>query len=212
MATKNNPNKISFFNQKEIKSITPAFYGYVHKKKIVTYLPVSHLDKVTFELANAKAGKIGDYSLCSFRMKGVGTFLPSRNSKPFTGKKGKLAFEEEVRLEMEIAPVYLDNAIDTLLEVHPYEEPAYEIYDFTKRNSTPSGYVIELKKKMNLADIVKKISRSFDTANIKENFSFDRVLYCDGMEPDSNLISKALMKNCQIIICTLNKKIIFKKI
>ena len=58
----------------------------------------------------------------------------------------------------------------------------------------------------------KKISKSFDTTNIKENFSFDRILYCDGLEPDSNLISKALMKNCQIIICTLNKKIIFKKI
>ncbi len=212
MTTTIKSNDIKFFTKKEIKSASPVVYGYVNKKKIVTYLPVSHLDKVTFELANAKAGKIGDYSLCSFRMKGLGTFLPSKNSKPFAGRKGKLAFEEEVRLEMEIAPVYLDAAIDTLLSVHPYEEPAYEIYDFMKRGNKPSGYAVVLNSKMKLTDLINKISRSIDKSNVKDNFSFNTVLYCEDLELDNNLISKAVMNKCQIIICNINKKIIFKKI
>jgi len=212
MTTTTKSINIKFFSKKEIKSAEPVVYGYVNKKKIVTYLPVSHLDKVTFELANAKAGKIGDYSLCSFRMKGLGTFLPSKNSKPFAGKKGKLAFEEEVRLEMEIAPIYLDSAIDALLNAHPYEEPAYEIYDFTKRSKNAIGYALELKNKMNLVDIIKKISKSIDTENIKENYNFKKVLYCEGLELDSDLVSKAMVNKCQLIICNLNKKITFKKI
>jgi len=212
MTNLNSEYNITFFNKNEIKIIVPVVYGYIHKKKIVTYLPLSHVDKVTFELANAKAGKIGDYSICSFRMKGLGTFLPSRDAKPFTGKKGKLSFQEEVRLEMEIAPIYLDSAIDALLNAHPYEEPAYEIYDFTKRSKNAIGYALELKNKMNLVDIIKKISKSIDTENIKENYNFKKVLYCEGLELDSDLVSKAMVNKCQLIICNLNKKITFKKI
>ena len=212
MSAQNKIYDIKFFTKQEIKSLTPVVYDYVNKKKIVTYLPVSHLDKVTFELANSKAGKIGDYSFCSFRMKGLGTFLPSKNSNPFSGTKGKLSFEEEVRLEMEIAPVYLDAAIDTLINFHPYEEPAYEVYDFIKRSSKPLGFAVVLKNKMKLTDLINKISKSIDKSNVKGNFSFDRVLYCNELEPDNNLISKAVMNKCQIIICNINKKIIFKKI
>jgi hypothetical protein len=147
-----------YFRKSETKKILPVKFRYIKRNKIVTFVPLSHADKLTFDLAYAGAGSIGNYRVCSFRMKGVGTFVPGKGSKPFAGKKGKLAFEEEVRLEMEFGEENSDGIIDALLESHPYEEPAYEIYDFKKRCKTADTYFLELKKKTGLISILRRFN------------------------------------------------------
>jgi hypothetical protein len=120
-------NIYKIFSRKEIKNLTPVLYEYIIKNKIVTFVPLSHVDKLMFDMSAAGAGIIGNYTVCSFRMKGVGTFMPGNKANPFSGKKGKLAFEEEVRLEMECGTNKTEKVIDVLIKSHPYEEPAYEI-------------------------------------------------------------------------------------
>jgi hypothetical protein len=166
-----------YFSKNEIKNIIPVKSGYITRKKLVTFIPLSHADKLTFDLAYAGAGNIGNYSVCSFRMKGIGTFVPGKNTRPFSGKKGKLAFEEEVRLEMEFGEEHTDGIIVTLLESHPYEEPAYEIYEFKKRSKTPDTYYLELKKKTGLASILRKFNRKLSADAEIPGRSFSKILF-----------------------------------
>ena len=166
-----------YFRKSETKKILPVKFRYVRRKKIVTYVPLSYADKLTFDLAYAGAGSIGNYRVCSFRMKGVGTFVPGKGSKPFAGKKGKLAFEEEVRLEMEFDNNNTDKIIDVMLESHPYEEPAYEIYDFEKRSKTADTYFIELKRKTELGNLLGRFNGKISSGTKISGKGYSKILF-----------------------------------
>ncbi|MHC4990823.1 MAG: Nif3-like dinuclear metal center hexameric protein, partial [Planctomycetota bacterium] len=71
--------------------------------KIVTFCPADAADRVRKALATAGAGRIGDYQLCSFEIRGHGTFLGGEGTSPSVGVAGRLERVEEVRLEM-VAP------------------------------------------------------------------------------------------------------------
>ncbi|MGB9697494.1 MAG: hypothetical protein ACP5P3_07085 [Ignavibacteria bacterium] len=190
-------NIYKYFKKDEIKTLTPFSYLYKEKKKIVTYVPLNHVDKLTFELSNAGAGIIGNYDLCSFRMKGVGTFRPKQGSRPFSGEKGKINFVEEIRLEMECDPIHLDAVVEALLKYHPYEEVAYEIYTFTKRDII-DGYSVILNKKRKLSDILKKFNSELEMDNVQELRSVQKLVILERniSEADYN---KAKLQNLQVI-------------
>lgn len=73
------------------------------------------------------AGKLGEYSKCSFKSKGVGSFLCGEDSSPFIGTKGKYESADEIRIEMICPEEKTNAAVKAMLKVHPYEEPAYDI-------------------------------------------------------------------------------------
>jgi hypothetical protein len=106
------------------------------KYKIVVFVPEQDVDKITFAMANAGAGRIGDYTVCSFRSKGTGTFKGGSSSNPSIGKKRKFEKVKELRLEMLCDKKSLNNALDKMLAIHPYEEPAYEIYEVLVERKT----------------------------------------------------------------------------
>lgn len=96
--------------------------------KLAVFIPSGHVEKVRDALFAAGAGVIGDYDMCSFNAPGYGTFRGNENSNPFVGKKGEFHREEEIRVET-ILPLHLkNNVLKALLDTHPYEEPAYDIY------------------------------------------------------------------------------------
>ncbi len=66
-------------------------------RKLVTFCPIDHAEKVRESIFKAGAGQIGNYDSCSFNTSGEGTFRGSENSNPFVGEKGKLHFEKEVQ-------------------------------------------------------------------------------------------------------------------
>ena len=96
---------------KSIEFVSPVF---ARKYKIVVFVPLKNADELTFKMASAGAGNIGKYSVCSFRTKGVGTFIGGGGSKPVVGKKGKFEMIEEIRLEMICEQDDVDNIISTL--------------------------------------------------------------------------------------------------
>lgn len=97
-------------------------------QKLVTFCPENHADKVRSAIFEAGAGQIGEYDCCSFNVIGNGTFRGSDDTNPFVGEKGKLHFEPETRIET-ILPVYLvPQVLKAMLNAHPYEEVAYDIY------------------------------------------------------------------------------------
>lgn len=107
--------------------------------KIVTFVPESHVDQIRNALATAGAGRVGDYELCSFSIAGTGTFLGREGTSPTVGSAGQLESVPEVRLEM-ICPASSEAiAVETLREFHPYEEPAFDLYDLRPTPARGSG-------------------------------------------------------------------------
>ena len=96
--------------------------------KLAVYTPPSDVEKVMRASAEAGGGHIGNYSHCSFQTHGIGTYLPREGSRPTSGNVGRLENADEVRLEMLVPQRELQGVIAAILEVHPYEEVAYDVY------------------------------------------------------------------------------------
>jgi dinuclear metal center YbgI/SA1388 family protein len=96
--------------------------------KLVVFVPEADLARVADALFAAGAGHIGQYSQCSFRVAGTGTFYGSETSNPKVGQKGRREEVAEWRLEVVCPPEKLDPVIAALRKAHSYEEPAFDVY------------------------------------------------------------------------------------
>src|SRR5262249_47917895 len=92
--------------------------------KIVVFVPDADLAKVSDALFQAGAGVIGQYSQCSYRLAGTGTFFGSDSTNPTVGQKGRREEVSEWRLEVVCPEGRLDAALSAMRQVHSYEEPA----------------------------------------------------------------------------------------
>jgi hypothetical protein len=144
---------------------TPGFL-FETKYKIVVFIPLQNADELTFAMASSGAGIIGNYSVCSFRTKGTGTFRGEKNSKPAAGRKGKFEQVEEIKLEMLCSLQDLAEVTRSVYEVHPYEEPAIEVYELMAPLSTASKELVsvELKKPVPLKDIVSRLNSAIESS------------------------------------------------
>jgi dinuclear metal center YbgI/SA1388 family protein len=97
-------------------------------KKLVTFCPTDFAPRVREALFAAGAGNIGNYSDCSFSTNGTGTFKAGEDTDPFIGEQGVLHQEDEVRIEVIFLVQQQRKIILALLENHPYEEVAYDIF------------------------------------------------------------------------------------
>ena len=96
--------------------------------RIVTFLPADAAPPVLQAVSAAGAGRIGNYSSCSYRSEGVGTFFAGAGTQPTTGALGQLNEEREVRLEFVVPRTVEAEVLGALVAAHPYEEPAYDVY------------------------------------------------------------------------------------
>lgn len=99
------------------------------QSKLVVFVPQSHVERVRIALSNAGAGKMGKYDNCSFMTSGIGTYRPLMGAKPYKGETGKLERAGEARIEITVPHNKLKKAISAMKKVHPYEEPAYDVYE-----------------------------------------------------------------------------------
>ena len=96
--------------------------------KIVVFVPESHADTVRESIGNAGAGKIGNYTFCTFSSKGIGRFKPEQGAHPAIGEVGKLESVQEERIEFVCDRDIANDVIAAIKKVHPYEEVALDIY------------------------------------------------------------------------------------
>ncbi|KXS51198.1 MAG: hypothetical protein AWU57_4415 [Marinobacter sp. T13-3] len=96
--------------------------------KLCYFVPESHLETTKQALFDAGAGKIGDYDSCAWQCEGQGQFRPLAGSDPFLGAQGELETVKEFKVELVIEDARIFDAITSLKQAHPYEEPAYEVY------------------------------------------------------------------------------------
>ncbi len=96
--------------------------------KIVVFVPESHTDIVRKAIGKAGAGKIGNYTYCSFSSKGIGRFKPEDGAHPAIGEVGRLESVQEERIEFVCDRNLVKDVIAAIKKVHPYEEVALDIY------------------------------------------------------------------------------------
>jgi hypothetical protein len=96
--------------------------------KIVVFVPKTHTDIVRQAMGDAGAGKIGNYSYCSYSVNGVGRYKPTEGAKPFIGSVGKFEEVEEERIECVCDKGKAKEVIAAMRKVHPYEEVAFDVY------------------------------------------------------------------------------------
>jgi dinuclear metal center YbgI/SA1388 family protein len=97
-------------------------------RKLVVFVPEENVDGVAQALARAGAGVIGDYTECTFRTRGTGTFRGGEAANPYLGEKGWLERVEEVRIETVVPAHAVRRAVDAATTAHPYEEVALDVY------------------------------------------------------------------------------------
>ena len=103
-------------------------YSMEKRYKIVVYVPEARADALRDAMADAGAGIIGNYTHCSFTTKGVGRFKPGPGALPAIGEVGILEEVAEDRIEVVCEERKLQDVLQAIRAVHPYEEPATDVY------------------------------------------------------------------------------------
>lgn len=154
--------------------------------KVVVFVPVADADRVAAAMSEAGAGRIGDYSRCSYRLAGEGTFLGGDSTNPAVGERGVLERVEEVRLEMVCGTGCLGEAIAALSSAHPYEEPAFDVYALAERPEPGlgAGRVCDLKAPTPAADLAAYLAAELGVERVRlgaeDGAMIDRIAVCPG--------------------------------
>lgn len=101
--------------------------------KLVVFVPPSEVEHVADAMFQAGAGHIGDYSRCSFRIDGTGSFLGGATTSPSVGAQGQMEYVDEVRLESVVSAMHLPAVVRAMIRAHSYEEPAFDIVPLQPR-------------------------------------------------------------------------------
>lgn len=172
-------------------------------KKLAVYVPEDHAEELRNALGNAGVGSIGNYSYCTFNSSGTGTFLPNDGANPFIGENGKLERVPEIKIES-IFPASIQNkVISALLKVHPYEEPAYDVYPLdNKGQSLGLGRIGLLKNEMTLKEFAEHVKSSLDVSAVRVVGNLDAtVLKVAVLGGDGNKFwSKAKFKGADVYV------------
>jgi dinuclear metal center YbgI/SA1388 family protein len=136
--------------------------------KIVVFVPDSDLAKVSDTLFGAGAGIIGQYSQCSYRLAGTGTFFGSDAANPTVGQKGRREEVSEWRLEVVCPEGTLDLALRAMRQAHSYEEPAFDVYPLRPASGAGGeGRIGKLGKPESLAELAALAKRELRAAGVQ---------------------------------------------
>jgi len=172
-------------------------------KKMVTFCPKDHAEKVRAALFKAGCGQIGNYDNCSYNLEGKGTFRGNEHTNPFVGEKNKLHVEAETRIETVFEAYKEKEVVRALHKAHPYEVVAYDIYSLdNKHPEIGSGLVGELLKAQDEKSFLASVKQTFGAGVVKHtallNKRVKKVALCGGS--GSSLLKDAIGAKADVFI------------
>jgi dinuclear metal center YbgI/SA1388 family protein len=127
--------------------------------KLVVFVPEADTERVLDALSTAGAGVIGDYDRCAWTASGTGTFRPGTGANPTIGSVGAVERVAETRVEMVMPRARRGAVLAALLAAHPYEEPAYDVYELAAlAGATGIGRVGRLGTPEPLAAFARRVA------------------------------------------------------
>ena len=138
--------------------LDPAAGGPAMEKWVVL-VPPDNAEAVRAALFAAGAGRIGDYTHCSWTVTGNGQFLPGAGASPTVGTVGAVEHVAEDRVEV-IAPAGKRAAILAAIRAaHSYEEPSCDVFALAPiPDGTGIGRLASLPAPLRLADFVSRVN------------------------------------------------------
>lgn len=136
--------------------------------KVVVFVPDADLTRVADAMFAAGAGNIGEYSQCSFRLPGTGTFFGSDAANPTVGQKGRREEVTEWRLEAVCREADVERVIAALRKAHSYEEPAYDVYPL-KPTASPlgEGRIGKLPRPTTLGKLAREVKVQLNAGSVQ---------------------------------------------
>lgn len=135
--------------------------------KLVVFVPAEHLESVADAIFNAGAGNIGDYSRCSYRLTGTGTFFGGEETDPAIGERGRMEYVDEVRLESVVPSEALPGVVAAIHRIHPYEEPAFDIYPLKAKPTRGIGRCGTLAPRCSLQALARRLVQATSAPNVQ---------------------------------------------
>lgn len=171
--------------------------------KIVVFVPQKNVEDVSAAVFNSGGGVIGEYEKCSFRLNGEGTFEGSESSNPAIGESQKFEKVEEIRLEVLVDSWNLNKVISSMLKVHPYEEPAFDVYPLANKNvSFGFGALGQLESPMPEEEFLGYVSHKLNLINFRyvtgKNKVIKNVAVCGGS--GTEMLKTAVSKGADAFI------------
>ena len=97
--------------------------------KLEIFIPETHFAELRKALQSVDAGHIGNYDCCLSYSRVIGTWRPLPGTDPFIGEEGKISEEEELKVEVTVNGSRLDETIEAVKDIHPYEEPVINVIE-----------------------------------------------------------------------------------
>ncbi len=195
-------------SQNGVSDVLAEKYGFTKTKvlspssvdlcKLIVYVPNDNLEQFRSELLETRVGSIGNYSHCSFYSKGEGTFLPNEGANPYIGQKGTLEKVEESRIEVIVKEVDLDKVVSKMKDIHPYEEPAYDIIPLRNKDKNIGlGRYTVLEDEKCISDFLSVYSGQLK-GNLDINKKVKRIAFSGGS--GASLVGKVVSLGIDLFI------------
>lgn len=155
--------RLGLVNTRILRPVTDAMM------KLSTFVPTASLESVRQALFDAGCGKIGNYDSCSYASSGEGTFRPLEGANPYVGSIDSLHHEKEEKLEVVFHSYLRNKVLATLLDVHPYETPAYDIVELYSATAGIGGGMI--------GELTEPVPAMTFMQKIKDEFKVERMAY-----------------------------------
>ncbi len=185
-----------------IKKISPLQSSSEKIFKFAVYVPIQQAKRVRQAVFEAGAGKISKYTETSFNIAGQGTFKPMEGTNPFIGKIGEREEVHEIKIETIVTERDLDSVIQTMKDNHPYEEPAYDVYELKTKPSHGIGLFGEIDKEAEISKFSLEVKNRLQAHYIRliksNNRKIKRVALCTGA--GGSLLEQVSSKNVDLYI------------
>lgn len=149
----------------ELKVLEPAALHEYYK--FTVFVPRDYTPQVIDAIHRGGGGWIGNYSHCTFRAPGVGTYVPEEGSHPFAGEQGQFEQANEDRLESLVSQRALKSVLREVMLAHPYEEVAYDVFPLYDANPRFGlGVTGVLPEALSLHELATRLSLACATKTV----------------------------------------------
>ena len=171
--------------------------------KVVVFAPETHAKAIMDAVFAKGAGRIGNYSCCSFRSEGTGSFQPGDQATPAVGKIGALTEVREIRIEVLVHRDDVSRVVAAAEQAHPYETMAYDVYPLNRQDTNVGlGRVGTLPEPVALADFSKNLKAVLNLSTVKvvgfADMPVKTVALCSGS--GSGLFQSALSSGADVYV------------
>ncbi|TCL61539.1 dinuclear metal center YbgI/SA1388 family protein [Hydrogenispora ethanolica] len=170
--------------------------------KVTVFVPAEHARAIRRAMAEAGAGRMGDYQECAFQVQGSGSFRPGASAHPWIGQPEQQTDVPEIRLEMVAARADLPRILAAIRSHHPYEEPAIDVVPLVTQPKAGLGRIGRLPEPLTLGDFSRKVQEQLQPTGMRicgdPERKIRRVALCTGS--GGSLLKMALQSRADLYL------------